>query len=154
MIEILQKHEELLRFKSFTNDDALCIGNSIVKYAQSHGKAVAIEIVVNGWPLFLHCMEGTKPENIRWMRRKRNFLEYRRTSSLLGHKILESQSRTFQDIALDDFEYSDKGGAFPIWIGGQIVGSVTVSGLPHMEDHQMVVDVLASYLGCEVPSIL
>jgi len=35
-----------------------------------------------------------------------------------------------------------------------VVGSITVSGLPDVEDHQMVADVLAVYLNRKVPSIL
>jgi len=154
MIDILKKQEEALQFDRFTNDDALRIGNAIVQYAAYKNKAVAIEIVVNGWTLFLFCMEGTRPENIRWMRRKRNFLEYRRTSSLLGQKLMVEQNRTMSDIFLDEADYSDRGGAFPIRIGNQVVGSITVSGLPDVEDHQMAADVLASYLGREIVSIL
>jgi len=154
MIEILQKQEALLQFSKFTNADALHIGNAIAEHAKNQGKAVAIEIVVNGWTLFLHCMDGTSPENIRWMRRKRNFLEYRRTSSLLGQKLMESKNKTMQSIFLDEADYSDRGGAFPIRIGEQIVGSIIVSGLPDVEDHQMVVDVLTTCLGREVLSIL
>jgi len=154
MIEILQKHEELLRFDDFTNDDALCIGQAIVQYARNRGKVVAIEIVLNGWTVFLFAMNGTSPEHNRWLRRKRNFLEYRRTSSLLGQKIMESQEQTWRDLVLDEANYSEKGGAFPIIIGNQFVGSITVCGLTETEDHQMVADVLASYLQREIPSIL
>ena len=154
MIDIIKRQEETLRFDSFSNDDALRIGNAVVKYATSKNKAVATEIVVNGWTQFLFCMEGTSPANIRWLKRKRNFLEYRRTSSLLGQKLMEEQNRTMSGIFLDENEYSDRGGAFPIRIGNQVIGSITVSGLPDVEDHQMVADVLASYLECEIESIL
>ena len=154
MIDILKKQEEVLRFDKFTNDDALHIGNAIVQHAANKDKVVATEIVVNGWTLFMFCMEGTSPANTRWLRRKRNFLEYRRTSSLLGQKLMEEQKRTMSDVFLDENDYSDRGGAFPIRIGNQVIGSITVSGLPDVEDHQMVADVLASYLRREIKSIL
>ena len=154
MIEIIQEQEELLQFQSFSNDDALHIGNSIVQHAQKKGKTVAVEIVVNGWTVFFFAMEGTSPENNRWLRRKRNFLEYRHTSSLLGQKLIEMQGKDLRELALDEADYSERGGAFPIRIGGLVVGSITVSGLPDVEDHQMVADVLAVYLNRKVPSIL
>lgn len=154
MIQILKQQEEALEFDAFSNEDAFEIGVLLVEYAKAKQVAVAIEIVVNGWPVFLHAMQGTRPENNRWLRRKRNFLEYRHTSSLLGQQMLLVQNKTLHDLALDESEYSDKGGSFPIRIVGQVIGSITVSGRPDTEDHQLVVDVLGKYLKKTVPSIL
>jgi uncharacterized protein (UPF0303 family) len=51
-------------------------------------------------------------------------------------------------------EYTVSGGAFPINLRGRVVGSIIVSGLPDIEDHQTVVDALSAYLGKSVPSVL
>jgi len=154
MIQILKQQEEILEFDSFSNEDAFRIGVLLVEYSRSKQVAVAIEIVINGWSVFLHAMQGTRPENNRWLRRKRNFLDYRHTSSLLGQQILLVQNKTLHDLALAESDYADKGGSFPIRIAGQVIGSITVSGLPDTEDHQLVVDVLGKYLKKTVPSIL
>jgi uncharacterized protein (UPF0303 family) len=46
------------------------------------------------------------------------------------------------------------GGSFPIYLtGGVCIGSITVSGLPQREDHELVVGVLASHLAVPMAQI-
>jgi uncharacterized protein (UPF0303 family) len=48
---------------------------------------------------------------------------------------------------LDPTEYAPHGGAFPIIIRDVgVVGTITVSGLPQKEDHQLVVKILKQFL--------
>ena len=155
MTENIERQEALLVFERFTNEDALRVGNAAVALARSRGQAVSVEIVLNGWTVFLHAMCGTRPENNRWMRRKRQMAELRGTSSLLAQKQIEARGPGYPPImALDPADYSDKGGAFPIRVGGQMIGTLTVSGLTDVEDHQTTVDVLAAELGVDAPSVL
>jgi uncharacterized protein (UPF0303 family) len=39
------------------------------------------------------------------------------------------------------------GGCVPIRIGGTTVGTVTVSGLPDVEDHRLVIEGIRAFLG-------
>jgi len=49
--------------------------------------------------------------------------------------------------SFDPREYAAHGGAFPVVVRGTgQVGTITVSGLPGPQDHQLVVDVLKDYL--------
>jgi uncharacterized protein (UPF0303 family) len=49
---------------------------------------------------------------------------------------------------LDPDLYAAHGGAFPVNVRGVgVVGTVAVSGLPQLEDHALVVEVLAEFLG-------
>ncbi len=49
---------------------------------------------------------------------------------------------------VDAHEFAAHGGAFPIRVRGVgLVGTMTVSGLPQEEDHQLVVSVLEAFLG-------
>jgi len=48
---------------------------------------------------------------------------------------------------LDLRDYSTHGGCFPVFLTGTgCVGTITVSGLPQREDHELVVSVLQQYL--------
>ena len=47
------------------------------------------------------------------------------------------------------------GGCFPLCTTeGKNIGYLMVSGLPHQEDHQLIVDTLSGFLGIDVPSVL
>ena len=57
-------------------------------------------------------------------------------------------SSTFEDrTGLDPARYAAHGGSFPVTVRRVgVVGSVTVSGLPQLEDHSFVVEQLALFL--------
>ena len=56
--------------------------------------------------------------------------------------------------ALSPTEYASHGGSFPISIrGAGVLGSVTVSGLPQRDDHELVVEALCSYSGRDYKSL-
>jgi uncharacterized protein (UPF0303 family) len=154
LIEVIKQQERELVFESFANEDARRIGNAIIESIINRGKSVAVEITVNGWQVFKFSMDGTTPENDRWMKRKRHMLEYMNKSTLLIQKLRESKGRDLSDIFLDPMEYTVSGGAFPINLRGRLIGSIIVSGLPDVEDHQTVVDALSAFLGKSVPSVL
>jgi len=56
---------------------------------------------------------------------------------------------------LSDHDYVLCGGGFPIRLRtGELVAVLTVSNLPHMEDHQFIVESLAEWLRVDgVPSL-
>jgi uncharacterized protein (UPF0303 family) len=49
------------------------------------------------------------------------------------------------DSGLDFEQYAAHGGAFPLIVGGSIVGKVGVSGLAQREDHALVVKALTAH---------
>ncbi len=57
---------------------------------------------------------------------------------------------------LSTTEYVFVGGGFPIYLkSGELVGSLIISNLPHMSDHQFAVDGRAAWAGIEnVPSVV
>ena len=62
---------------------------------------------------------------------------------------LAQGNRTFSErYSLPDADYAAHGGSFPLNVFGTgIVGSVTVSGLPQREDHNLVVEALCLLTG-------
>ena len=53
----------------------------------------------------------------------------------------------------DEVTHAFCGGGFPLVIGGQLRGVAIVSGLPHLEDHALLIRVLSAYLGRPVPEL-
>jgi uncharacterized protein (UPF0303 family) len=147
LIELVQQEVEV-QFSSFSNETALKIGLMLYEEAKKLEKAVAIDISRNGQCLFHLAMEGTTIDNAQWIRRKNNVVNRFGKSSYLVGTNLRMQGKTIEEkYGISRGEYADHGGAFPLIIKGVgPVGTITVSGLPQKEDHELVVRVLRTYL--------
>ncbi|WP_317856106.1 shikimate dehydrogenase [Chakrabartyella piscis] len=147
-LKVYEDQEKRLRFKSFSNDTALEIGMLLVEKAKLNHAHVAIDITVNGYQVFRYGFDGTNNHNEMWLNRKINTVNTVHKSSLHVGEILKETNEDLQeDWYLDKNDYAYLGGGFPIHvIGTGVIGSICVSGSPHMEDHQIIVDVLEEYL--------
>ncbi len=144
----LALQEELLQFEVFNADTAWQLGIAMKEAVEARGKAVAIEIQLFGQPLFFYAMPGTTPDNIDWIRRKRNAVQrFQRSSYAIGQELKKAQTTLFDKAGLNVRDYATHGGCFPIRLRGTgCIGTITISGLPQREDHNVIVDVLASWL--------
>lgn len=148
LLSELKRHEEELQFTEFTNDTALALGLRFIETAKKEQKAFTIDICRNGQQLFHYACAGTSADNDAWVRRKNNVVNRYSHSSYYMGTLHRAQGTTFEEKSgLDPREYAAHGGAFPIIVKNVgVVGTVTVSGLPQAEDHQMVVRVLGEFL--------
>ncbi len=142
------KEEQLLRFDHFSNEDALEVGMLLIEEAKRRKAAPAIDIVINGYQVFRYGFEGTNNHNTMWLKRKMNTVQVVHKSSLQVFAILkETGEDLLKDWFLDPMDYAAMGGGFPIYVKGTgIIGCIGVSGLPHLQDHGIIVDVLCKYL--------
>jgi uncharacterized protein (UPF0303 family) len=147
-LTIIAKQEELLAFDSFDNATAWLLGESIKKQCEDQQLSVTIEIRLCRETIFFYAMPGTSANNTDWARRKRNTTELLEQSSYAVGLALARDSDTLQSQSGLPFrDYASHGGSFPIRIKGVgAVGAATVSGLPHREDHKLVVQALATVL--------
>jgi uncharacterized protein (UPF0303 family) len=92
-------------------------------------------------------MPGTTPNNIDWIRRKRNVvLRFHRSSYAIGLTYERDQTTLQAKTGADLRDFATHGGGFPILLEGTgCIGSITVSGLPQREDHMLIVSVLQEY---------
>lgn len=143
------EHELLLEFPHFNERTAWEVGSRIRASADAAGQAVTIDIRMGDNCLFLSAMPGTNPSNADWARRKRNLVNLLHMASYRiemgwGAKVIEI-------MALDPRDHVAAGGCFPIRVAGSgVVGTITVSGLPSRDDHKLVVDTVAAYLGVDL----
>lgn len=148
LLDQLKRQEEELQFIEFTNETALQLGLRLVDQAKQEGKPLTIDIQRNGQQLFHCALAGTSADNDAWIQRKNNVVNrFGRSSYHVGTEY-RAKGVTFEEKSLlNPAEYAAHGGAFPVIVRNVgLVGSVAVSGLPQVEDHQFVVRILGEFL--------
>lgn len=151
--EILKKQEEILQFDSFNNEDAWKLGCLMVEEVKKRGIDLSICIrKINGNIIFQYVTEGTSLNNQKWMQRKFNTVAYMEASSMRSTVISNISGEVIATHGLSETDYKLCGGGFPIRIKNSgLVMVVTVSNLPHEEDHDFIICCLEKYLGVSVP---
>jgi uncharacterized protein (UPF0303 family) len=151
LIAELEAQEAELRFPSFSNAQAIALGESIAKKARMRGQAVTVDIRRSGQQLFHCALDGTSPDNDQWALRKGRVVDrFGHSSYLIGIGLKLAGLGIGEKYFVSPLDYSAHGGSFPVFIEGTgIVGTVTVSGLPQEEDHALVVECIREFLSLE-----
>ncbi|MGY0067539.1 heme-degrading domain-containing protein [Streptomyces sp. QTS137] len=147
-VEELQEQERRLVFRRFGHEDAWALGSLLVGLARERQAPVAIDIHRAGQQLFHAALPGSTPDNDAWIARKRRVVERYGCASYLVGARYRAKGTTFEESSrLDPDTYAAHGGSFPITLEGTgVIGAVTVSGLPQLQDHLMVVEALTRFL--------
>ncbi|SDC03365.1 heme-degrading domain-containing protein [Streptomyces prasinopilosus] len=147
-VEELEEQERRLVFRRFTHEDAWALGSLLVEMARERQAPVAIDIHRSGQQLFHAALPGSAPDNDAWIARKRRVVERYGCASYLVGARHRAKGTTFEESSrLDPDTYAAHGGSFPVTVEGVgVIGAVTVSGLPQIEDHRMVVEALERFL--------
>ena len=156
LAKVLEMQEEILQFSSFTNADAWELGTMVVMEARRLGVSIAVRIRLNnGYTVFQYGMDGTNLYNEQWLTRKENTVRTLEQSSLRLYMSLRETQETLEERFLNPNEYAACGGGFPIRVEEVVViGSIVVSGLDHVSDHDLLVKCISKYLHvAEVPRI-
>jgi uncharacterized protein (UPF0303 family) len=145
--ELAAQEAELL-LDGFDEDQAWALGVALVEEARRRGAGVVVDIERAGHQLFHAALPGTAPDNDEWIRRKGNVVRRFGRSSLHVGQLCRDQGTTIEEkYAVPSADYAAHGGAFPLLVRGVgPVGVIAVSGLPQLEDHDLVVSVLRSHL--------
>jgi uncharacterized protein (UPF0303 family) len=149
----VEAEERELVFPRFTNEDALALGLRLVEKARERRLPLAIDVERAGQRLFHHATAGATPDSAAWIERKKNLVRrMHRSSYAIGLKLAAS-GKTLAD-GMGEAAAADHaahGGCFPVMVRGVgFVGTVTVSGLPQKEDHDLVVEAIREHLEQEV----
>ncbi|MFF7875350.1 heme-degrading domain-containing protein [Streptomyces californicus] len=139
--------ERRLALPHFSYDDAFALGSLLVRLARERHAPVAIDIRRGAQQVFHAALPGSSADNDAWIDRKRRVVErYGESSYLVGTRF-RAKGTTFEESSrLDPDVYAAHGGSFPIAVeGAGVIGTVTVSGLPQVEDHALVVEALEQF---------
>ena len=148
LLDELAGQESRLVFDHFDEDTAWALGVALREAALSAALPVAISIRRNGQRLFHAALPGSSADNDGWLERKCAVVDrYGRSSLRVGEQFRVDGGSFDVDSRLPVSEYAAHGGAFPILVRGTgCVGTVAVSGLPQLDDHRLVVEVLEAFL--------
>jgi uncharacterized protein (UPF0303 family) len=148
----LAQEERELQFDRFDHDVAWELGLALVAAAREAGAPLTVDIRRNGHQLFHAALPGTAPDNDAWIARKTRVVDrFGHSSFHVGERAREEGTTFEEQMRLDPDAYAAHGGAFPVTVRGVgVVGTVAVSGLPQVEDHEFVVAQLAAFLGHEL----
>jgi uncharacterized protein (UPF0303 family) len=148
--QLLQEEQEL-QFTSFNEEAAWKIGSQLVQHAMRRSLPIAIDISRGGHQLFHASLRGTSPDNDEWVKRKiRTVYRFGHSSFYMGQLLKSKGKRIEEAYLLSESEYAAHGGCFPVIVKGTgVVGTITVSGLPQEEDHNLVVQAIREYLARE-----
>jgi uncharacterized protein (UPF0303 family) len=147
-LEQLAAEEAELVLPRLTNDDAIALGLALVDAARAEALPVVVDVRRGDQVLFHAGLTGTAATNDAWVERKVRVVRLVGTSSLRAGAEAAAAGSTFAERQLvDPREYAAHGGAFPLVVRDVgLVGVVTVSGLPQVEDHRLVVRVLREFI--------
>ncbi|WP_078713349.1 heme-degrading domain-containing protein [Agreia bicolorata] len=133
---------------AFGPSDALRLGLILVRRATEGSFPVAIDIRRGNQILFHVALEGAQADNDVWIARKARAVErFGIPSLLLGTRPKIAGKRIEDEGWFDQMTYAAHGGSFPLSVRGVgMVAVVTVSGLPQIDDHDLVVAALREFV--------
>lgn len=146
-LEQIALQEKTLRFSSFNEEIAWAVGSKLRQVAKERDLAIAADIYANGLSLFGTALHGARPDNVEWVRRKRNLVLRMHTSSYASQLRLELAETTLNARSgLSARDFAAAGGSFPLIVSDiGAIGAITVSGLTSRQDHNLVVEVLCAH---------
>jgi uncharacterized protein (UPF0303 family) len=146
--EQIQKQVQSLQFTHFNEQTAWEIGQYLYQEAQQNTYPIVIDIRLNQRQLFYAALPGSTTNNQRWVERKINLVNLTGHSSYYWSLLLKEQNKTIeQKLLLPETDYAPHGGCVPILLKKTgMVGTITVSGLPQEQDHQIVINAIQSNL--------
>ncbi len=154
-MEIINEQENLFQFLKFTNEDAYNLGVIFVEEFKDRGLSAALRIRRNnGYTVFQYGTDGTGINHENWMTRKENTVDVLAMSTMKTYLTLKEGNMKLWDMFLDEAEFSDCPGCFPINVKDVgIVGTITVSGISVLVDHEIIMDCLEKFFSKKSPHL-
>jgi uncharacterized protein (UPF0303 family) len=151
-IESIQQDENNLKLPNFDDEVVFELGLAARTYARANhpNDSVVIDITtVGGATVFRSYIGQIQPDNEYWVKKKRNTVIRFESASKRFGLSLEEKGRTFEDRGLNNIDYTNYGGGFPIRLQSApdfVFAVLTVSGLKDYEDHNVCVEALKAVL--------
>lgn len=140
-------------FAAFTNDDAVDLGLIAVGLIRERDLDLAVEIVLRDVLVFRAMLKSTGADNEPWLRGKAAAARHFGVPSLLvrltGGELPPEPRAHDAGLAADEQapeEMRAYGGAIPLRVRGEVVGTITASGEPDVVDDAVAAEAIRRYL--------
>ena len=143
----LLAEESLLKLSNQGNKEDIEIGEIATDLGRDRKLPIAIEVRLGDWIIYHASLEGSKPENDWWIRRKAAVVNLKQHSTM--HERVSAKERGVDwhsENNLPDETHAIHGGGIPLITNEGFKGSLIISGLPQVEDHLFAVEVLTEFL--------
>jgi uncharacterized protein (UPF0303 family) len=131
---------------SYNDEHLIWIGSYVQGIGLESKLPIAVEVRLGNWIVFHASLPGSSPENDNWISRKAKVVDLKHHSTLFER--VYSQERCvdwFQENNVLEETHTIHGGGFPLNIKDKgYIGSLLISGLPHLEDHALCVEALTA----------
>lgn len=139
-MDVHELETEYAELKLVGFDEAAAWRLGVILVEMGKGLPVVIDIRTADRVLFHAALPGSAPLNDLWARRKSNTAMMFQLPSLLVAARNKTKDEPLEKHGLSSADFADSGGAVPIRVTGVgVVAVATVSGLPQVEDHRLVV---------------
>jgi uncharacterized protein (UPF0303 family) len=143
----LLEEEQILKLPSLTNSDAVEIGEIATTLGGQKRALITVQVRIGDWIVFHASLEGSKPENDWWIKRKVAVLMLKQHSTMYERVFAEERGVNWHiENNLTDETHAIHGGALPLITNEGFKGILIISGLPQVEDHLFAVEVLTEFL--------
>jgi uncharacterized protein (UPF0303 family) len=130
----------------FTNEDAFELGSLAAAVTQEWGVSLSVDIVIGDYLVYRARLGKTGSGNDPWLTGKAAVAGHFGDSSLLVKLRQDATGVPFTDLPLDHEIMKAHGGSIPIYVDGQLVGTITMSGEPDVVDHEAASEALRRYV--------
>jgi uncharacterized protein (UPF0303 family) len=143
----LLEEEQILKLSSLTNSDAVEIGEIAITLGNQRNVPIAIQVRIGDWIVFHASLQGSKPENDWWIKRKAAVVMLKHHSTMYERVCAEECGVDWHDEnSVRDETHAIHGGALPLITDEGFKGILIISGLPQVEDHLFAVEVLTEFI--------
>ena len=143
----LLAEESLLKLSTLSNKEAIEIGEIATDLGRERKLPIAVEVRIGDWIIYHASLEGSKPENDWWIRRKAAVVNLKQHSTMYERVSAEERGVDWHsENNLPDETHAIHGGGIPLITNEGFKGILIISGLPQVEDHLLAVEVLTEFL--------
>ena len=143
----LLAEESLLKLSTLSNKEAIEIGEIATDLGRERKLPIAIEVRIGEWIIYHAALEGSKPDNDWWIRRKVAVVNLKQHSTMYERVSAEERGVDWHsENNLQEETHAIHGGALPLITNEGFKGILIISGLPQVDDHLFAVEVLTEFL--------
>jgi len=146
-LELLAE-EQALKLPDVEVMDCLILGGLAKEKGLMRSLPIAIEVRIDDWTIFHASLPGSSIENKNWIDRKCRVVNLKHHSTLYERISSEEFGVDWhKENKLSKYTYAVNGGGFPlITKDDRYKGSLIISGLTQIEDHNFAVEILENFL--------